>query len=475
MDTVPETSSAARRALRLGLSAAKWIVVLSGGVLLLVGLVNLRDEELTPEAQALAEFQRPPLPEGQNAYLALVGFDAPMGVDPIAAGIQVVTEHEVSSVTDPLGAKRVERIANAGAWPVRDGHLKFVGDTSTMCDPISKPCLQPSPTDAKQLRAMAEANKQLIARYLDLQHMTGYANTSVPDPLQPMPSGGWRQTRNLLLTQASLDGLSGKEDQALAFLAADLAFWRRVLGTDSQMIDEMIAVRVLASDLALLSELIATPSFDVREHMAQLRRMLAPLTPAERNAGRMFKREFASWARLIVVNHEGATRSEDNDWANRYASRLLWKKSASLNDAARFFTLLQTLGSHPPADFSRLRRELEIASKMSGPGIAWTYNPIGKMLVRIGVPAYPDFVARVFDLAAYVQLVRAQLEVRLAALPSESVPAFLASAGPEARNAYSDQPFNWDAANRMLSFEPMSQHVWPGWHFKASVPPPMLR
>jgi len=63
------------------------------------------------------------------------------------------------------------------------------------------------------------------------------------------------------------------------------------------------------------------------------------------------------------------------------------------------------------------------------------------------------------------------LEVRLADLPSDKVSQFLAGAGSEMRNPYDNQPFNWDSASRSMSFEPMNRHVWPGWKFKAAVPP----
>ncbi len=358
-------------------------------------------------------------------------------------------------------------------WAVREGHLKFVGDRDSLCDPISKPCLQPSLTDPAQLRAMAEANKELIARFQALQQMVAYANTSVPDPWQPMPSGGWGGAQSLLLTQASLDGISGKADRALGFLATDMSFWRRILGTDSGMIDEMVAVRVLASDLALLSELIAAPSFDVRQHQEQLRQMLAPLTPEERNAGRMFKREFQLIARTVNSTQQQAIELEEMDWLDRQLYRLFFKRNASVNDSARLFTLLQELGGHPPADFAELRKKVQVrAYALSEPGVTWLYNPIGKTLVGSGTAFYPDFVARVFDLAAYAQLVRAQLELRLANLAPDKVAAFLATAASETRNPYTGQLFAWDDVNRILSFEPMYKRAWPGWKFRATVPPP---
>jgi hypothetical protein len=463
-----------RRALGIALKALKWIAIVGCTALAIVVVINLHDEELTPEAQALAEFHRPTIPDAQNAYLALVGFDAPSGGDPIATGAQMVKEFDAAAADDPTGAVRIEKMSKGAApWPwIHEGGLIFVGDTSGLCDPISKPCLRPPFDDAGKLRALADGNKELIARYLAIQKMTAYANPSAPDPLNAMLSGSWGGPRSLLLTQASLDGLSGKEDRALAFLAADMRFWRGVLGAGG-MIDEMRAARVLASDFALLSELIAMDSFDVRGRETTLRQMLAPLSPAETNSAPMFKREFEMVAKWLTTTQEGPLQSEDVGWLSGPLNMLLFKKKASLNESARLYAELQGLASRPPADFAELSKKVRVqAYAMSEPGVKWLYNPVGKTLVGSGIGFYPDFVARVFDLAAYSQLVRAQLEVRLANLAPDKVATFLASAGSEMRNPYTGQPFNWDAANRSLSFEPMYKRAWPGWKFRATVPLP---
>ena len=84
-------------------------------------------------------------------------------------------------------------------------------------------------------------------------------------------------------------------------------------------------------------------------------------------------------------------------------------------------------------------------------------------MVGIAQPYYfNDYIARVFDLAAYVNLVRARLELRLAAIPPDRVQAFLADAGKETKNPYDGKPFAWDPATRMLTFTPRSEH-WRDW------------
>ena len=96
------------------------------------------------------------------------------------------------------------------------------------------------------------------------------------------------------------------------------------------------------------------------------------------------------------------------------------------------------------------------------------YNPVGKILVEIARP-HMTFTSPAFS-RAYINLVRAQLEIRLAMTLSDRVQAFLSSAGAETRNPYDGMPFTWDAATGTLSFLPQSQR-WRDWGTPVSVAP----
>ena len=133
MDNGPKASSTPRRVLRIALAAAKWLVVVSGVALLLVVLVNLRDEDLTPEAKALAEFEPPTVPDGQNAFVALTGFDAPMGGDPIAAGARAVKELAVETRLADLASDKVPPFLVGAGPEVRNPYdgKPFAWDAAT--------------------------------------------------------------------------------------------------------------------------------------------------------------------------------------------------------------------------------------------------------------------------------------------------------------------------------------------------------
>ncbi len=144
-------------------------------------------------------------------------------------------------------------------------------------------------------------------------------------------------------------------------------------------------------------------------------------------------------------------------WSKHLAG-LFYKPQATTNLSAEGFEQLAGLANTAPAGFvarrDRLRAEFTEAGAFRADMV---YNPFGKILVEIARPHYDDYVARVFDLAAYVNLVRAQLEIRLATVPPDGVQAFLSNAGAETRNPYDGTPFTWDAATGTLSFQPQTQ------------------
>ncbi len=453
----------------------KWLAIVGGAVLLIVLLVNSRDQELTPEARALAEYHPPSVPDRQNAYLALVGFDAPAGIDPIATGARIVGENNVAAASDPSGHERMLKRFGQNSTAPAEGQLKFVGNLDVLPEPLEGPCLPQALEHASDIRAMIGANAELVARYLAMQRLPDFANTSLPDMLlSTWPSSAWIGPRRLLLMRSALDAQTGQAAAALGYLEADMAMWRRILGR-GDLLSEMIAARVLAADFKLLSELIAAPAFDVRANATELRQMLVPLSQAELNMAPLFKREFEMEARFISALPDEVAKDKTAGWIDHLTNGVLfYKPNATLNLSAQLYAGLQTLGSHPPAEFIRLRdKVLGEAKAMGEPGVTWIYNPMGRMNVGIVIPAYPEYVARVFDLAAYANLVRAQLELRLASVPLDKAPEFLTTMEPEGQNPYTEQSFRWNAADNSFSFDPMSNR-WREWSTKIVMPPPLV-
>src|SRR5208282_4052333 len=146
----------------------------------------------------------------------------------------------------------------------------------------------------------------------------------------------------------------------------------------------------------------------------KLRQILTPLSAPELNMASLFKSEFEMHARLVTSLPDEMAKDKSIGWIDRLMNGwLFYKTNASLNQSAQLFAALQSLASSPPSDFAVLWDKLQKEVRtQSAPGIRWIYNPLGRMTVGMFIPSYREYFTRVFDLAAYVNLVRAQFELR---------------------------------------------------------------
>jgi hypothetical protein len=447
---MPIAKGIARRALGILAKTAMWVGIVALTLLVIFMAINWRDEDLTSEARALAEFQPSPIPDSQNAYLALLGFDAPSGVDAIAAGAKVVAKSNAASLMDRLRDEEPEPQQKQVVSQMDGGKLKFARVGGPIYGPPDCDALPQAISRARDIIATKKANAELVDRYLAMHRMPGFVDTSTHGVMGPHMALGWGNIRQVLLAEAALNVQTHGESSALTFLASDIALWRRILAGENTTVDKIVAERMLAEDYRLLSDLIAFPALDIRRFETQIRPMLEPVSPAELSMARMFMRDFqASIEFMRASTMESSDAGSLEGMGRKLAMAYLFfvfKPNATTNLEAHYATLL---GNSSPGQFARLQDDLNQLPSAS------IYNPVGRMFVNISAPFELDTVARVFDLAAYVQLTRAQFAVRLASPSPEQVPAIMAAAGPDARNPYTGEPFKWDAAHRSLSFEPM--------------------
>jgi hypothetical protein len=468
-----------RRLLRILIAIAKWAALIAVTAIAIVVVINLFDESPTPAALALAE-PPPAPPTADNAYFALVGFNAPVGVDPAETGKRRVAEHDAKARTNPWAMPEPgvpSMTAPSDEEATRHG---FVGDRRIACGTFDAVSLGEAPAKVGALRALHAANSTLVERYFALRGLPEFTVTAIPSIMQPGPEySDWSAVQQVLLCEAFVDAQLGNPSQGLKFIGDDLRFLRRMLAGQGTLISEMIATAFIARELRVLSKLIATPTFPAEAHATSLRTMLAPLQSPGAGMAHAFASEYAMQAALF---RQLPTTPEppppDDETFEAKVERLVWSKhlaglfykpQATANLSAKGFEQLIGLANAAPAEFVARRDRLR--SDFAEPGairVDMVYNPIGKLLVEVAQPHYDDYIARVFDLAAYANLVRAQLEIRLAAVPSDRVEAFLSNAAAETKNPYDGKPFTWDVATRTLSFQPQTQR-WRDWGTSVSV------
>ena len=440
-------------------------------------LINLRDPKISPQARAMAHFERPAIAAEDNAYLVMLGLTAPPGVDPFTEGKRLVAERDAESLADPFARQRLpheEREADSD----QDDHLTFTGDLDANCDIFYEPCLPFARARARAVRALVTGNRLLIDRYEQARRMPGFAAVTIADTRRAdIERGNLGRVHAVLLTVAALDAQQLHAAEACTFLQADGAFWRRVLSGAGTLGDKLSAFRALAEDARLASELIASAAFDPAACAPSLRTLLAPLTAGELSLADAFRMAFVPTVRMLASWPDPAISLEPESWADRHLKEtplydLFYRRNASINRSAELYAGIAALAAQPTSQFIAAREAfVSGSSDLMSVGPSWIYNPLGKGLIARHLPIHVDYVAHVHGVAAYVKLVRVQLELRLAAVPLADVPQFLERAGPDSVNTLDGRPFRWDREQRSLSFDP-SDRRWRRWGTSVTIAGP---
>jgi hypothetical protein len=440
-------------------------------------LINLRDPEISPQARAMAHFELPAIAAEGNAYLVLLGLTAPPGVDPLVEGRRLAAERDAESLADPFARERPPR-EEREVDPEHDDHLTFAGDLDASCDIFNEPCLPFARARAQAVRTLFTGNRLLIDRYEQARRMPGFAAVPIADTRRAgIERRNLGRVHAMLLTVAALDAQQLHAAEACAFLQADGAFWRRVLSGAGTLGDKLSAFRALGEDARLASELIAAKAFDAATCGSLLRTLLAPLTARELSLADAFRMAFIPRVRMLASWPDPAISVEPESWAERHLKEtplydLFYRRNASINRSAELYAGIATLAAQPKSQFIAARDAFVAdSSDLASVGPSWIYNPLGKALIARHLPLHVDYIAHAHGVAAYLKLVRMQLELKLAAVPLAEVPQFLERAGPDGADPLDGRPFRWDREHRSLSFDP-SDRRWRRWGTSVTIAGP---
>ena len=85
---------------------------------------------------------------------------------------------------------------------------------------------------------------------------------------------------------------------------------------------------------------------------------------------------------------------------------------------------------------------------------ATLYNPSGKMLIGLAVPAYTDYIARMHDLNGMIHLLKLQIEIALN--PEQNLEQVIAQS--QYTNPYTLEPMSYNKDSHSIYFECMDKH-----------------
>lgn len=424
-----------------------------------LALYNLRDDALDPEVEKLLAAAPPQIPAAENGYFAWVGIVGPEDQPPHAWGSRWYQE-ALAADKKPLGQGGELAI---DAEKRKDG----LRTEDFACAKIES-CLEAVAARPDEARAALEKGRVALERGDAAVAFPAYQEAWRPDFSVASPIPAYANFfRHLSATRFALAVAEGRHDEALERLGQEMAFHTRQMQGAVTLIEKMVAMANLRANTQLLNQYILRQPDAARQRADRIASLLAPLPSDVTRMQAVILNELRSGARLFlslknskdvstIYGSEGD--SGVTQWLGTSLGLALYLPHASANEHMRLHSQLLAADGLTDAAYRQAladsRRQMEVAAQD-------TYtlrNPIGHILVNIGIPSYGSYFLRRDDLVAQRAMVAFQLDLlRKNVSDAEAIAQALPAAG--LIHPYTGAAPVWDKANRTLSYAALPERT----------------
>lgn len=433
-------------------------------IVLIVG--TSLDEPLSPSAAETLNFQVPKVAPEDNAYVGIAGLGYAHDTDGdlVAAGLKFLAKGYQKNPADLR--QRFDASYRNPCLPMGGS------DQGPALD-----CLDQIVADEPIIAEADRKNKTILEHYQAIQKMPQFVNTSVKfdDPV-PLYQTMIEASR-FIGTKALLDIKQNDPAAGLEAIEADMALYKMIWQSEQvSLIDLMIAAAAIKGHFIELNKVLEDGKIDLGGQEDRLRKIL----DLDVDAGRMMaaalgkeKRDFLVLFQDLPEDIFGSNASF-KDKLKEGIHWFLFKKNMTINRiTAKMDRNIERFKNAPLLNFpdylARLIQEddsimnqdyeanLKFKNLFKEYGLFFFKNYTGEMISNVAQPMYSRYVARINDNLLYSRLLRAQLELRLAAVQPEDIPEALDRLGPETWNPYTGRPFAWDEEKKVIWAEEASQ------------------
>lgn len=411
---------------------------LLAGVFLLLALINVPDEDLTPAALTLLVPRQAETSPETNGFFDFMGLGAPRGEDARKWGQARVEALRRAAERRDTGSVDYKKAA-ANPWPSFPCPQLAAGDKSCLLLARSRP----DPTAGWRTR-----NAEPIARYRGLREFQNFEDT-----LDPPPSNLAEAVHRAVLMEVLALFEAGKPAEALRELAQEIDLHRRMLAGARGLPMKMFAANALAQDYYLLSNLVETEPAVMARMLGEVQKLARPLSGRELDLTGAARERYSAIARNMMSPGHWA------DWTPYAEHPLLWglmprlfyKRRATTNLHARNVESMLALTKVPSTELLARDDELRAVLTARADICCSPYNVSGRLVTDIETPA--PYLERIYDLDGLIRLVNLQAQVAGRKVAVADVPGFLAQSPPELTDPYTGKPMQWNAAERKVFFE----------------------
>lgn len=443
-----------------GLHILKKLVLWSVAVVFALGAtvfaINSRDERLSPKTVSLLTAPPDLYPTSDNLYFMLAGFETRPGGSVIAAGQAAVRAYERKLRKGPDAFLHLSDRPSPDALVFKGNVTGFWQSTTDVWGEVD--------SHKTQIAQLLVANRKLYQRYRALHRATGYYETGTPSVyattyFPPLP------LRHVFLADFALRMRSGNREEqsaALADMANDLQVWRTMLTGYGSLISKMIAVAYLRQDLILIGDMIADPAVALSDRRSEMDRLVTPFPIHDWKLGSAFSYEARITTREIADTYSADSAKEAHvsflENTENWLLEPFYKKHATENEEADNTRKIIAIVDGPPRLLQQAISTYGVAANcLANVRIGCVYNPIGKILVAVAIPAYERFPLEAYDVAALQRMVKLAYEIRVHQVTSAAIPRYMKLHPEWSRHPVNGRAFMFNAVTDRLSLERLAR------------------
>ncbi len=422
--------------------------------LIYVAVVNRSDQPLSELSIAFQNYydENVRMDVSSNAYAFMLGFDVPKDQDPEYWGNRRIEwSYQHSGNSDGMYAADYPAPESEDS---RYAYQSVPGFTSS-CLPSNTECMAQIFADPEESRKALANNRWILERYASMIiHPEFSENSKLSIDMVFPPYTDVLAAQRMYLTDQLLSWQDVAPEETRAALEKDLAFWRKVQKDSFTLLTKMIAGAAIKQHFFISNELYRLVP---NEHIGELipPSLATPLGADELSLHRAFVGEWIFSKNFYEELWNETYRDDSGDALYWLASRLginLYHPKDTLNQRVYHLSIYlqhynRTLQQYPEA----LAEDVPL-DQFTHRGLFYNpYNPIGRVLTAIVMPATKGYFVRVSDLEG------ARRAVLLAAILRENAvtPANAEDAinGSPITNPYTEAPLQWDSELEAVVFQ----------------------
>lgn len=430
-------------------------------VVLIIFVVNFRDEELNPEYNKLTK--QNDYTDEENGYFALIGLAAPKDVTYTFAYGKTMAKN-TSFTANVAGAREVADVFVSGNYESfftyvepkeNPSEIKFIHRSKECFYPITyrfkcfelsdgSGCEKEAPEDTfkncikkEELEEIVSENQLILSRYNELYKYKYFS--MIADNLSS--SSNLIHVNKVLPAHIINEMDKGNADIALPVYIENLKFIRRAFAGSHDLTADAVFLLIHGMNVRFLPEMIKKHPEIIEKHGAALVEVLKPMPHSGYIDG-------------IISGEKEIRERMLSDLAEKNANNLtgyFLKVNATKNDFVDYakhikqLSELSYLDLKKESDHFRMIKESPAKTPIEIGGL---YNPVGKQFTD-RPPAELFLQSRKMDadfrlLGLYVQILQKKLK-------KEEVAEFIKS-NPDYYNPLTDKPFEWDDGKKVLYY-----------------------